>query len=1035
MKYDVILSIIFYLCGCFYMVFGAAIIATNTKNNINKLFLSLTSSLAIWSFSYSISTSAPSAEASAFWRSFSAFGWGIFSSFLLHFILVLTKKDRRFNKRRMLVVIYSPALINIILFGPFGFLVEKQYQMVQTDFGWTNMAPMYAGNIWLNVYYVMFSIASIMLLIGWWRTIEAHTPAKREAKHFILSIMFLFLIEAVIEFLPDLLGRKQHPKFAVPFLLIPTITLFSILRKTGLIEKRNKTYLSLEISKDLAGDRSRLFKMAAAIFLLGGAISFLIGYFGMNRTLEYELALAASMILMGIIMGFIPLITRKNTIQNIAILIICMLSMLYFMIKDVETGALTVWSIYILFLLFTVILDDRISAIIFTVFCVAIQIVFWISYPKVTVIIDKNEYATRIFVILISYFLVRYLTTEYASKVKEYRRFAREQETLEKISSSFITIDSGNVKEKVDEMFKMAFGVLDFNYAYLLDLSVDGEDAKIQNTYVKEAGSELFPYQPGMKMKKADLLLLQSIINQNTAFMCEDITNISFDEAGKQRDYFMSRGIHAFFAIPITINNRTGGILVIEYNDRLDPGLAQSRLNFLIIIANILGDAKKKILYEERLYNYAYFDEATKLANRNMLKKRLERAISNTKDSERVAVIDIELENLRMINDTFGHSVGEQIIIQTATILENLLDECCDISRASEGGFVVVLPHVRSREQIEAYAKKLLASFSRPISTETGIEALFVFVYIGISVYPDDGADADTLLKNADLAKYEAEHRYEKIVFITERLESYIAENTLLTNSLYKSWEREELFLEFQPQISCDTSRIVGVEALLRWTSDNNTRIPPDRFIPILEQTGLIYDVGIWVLEQALQEHNRLITKGFPPLRVSVNLSVIQFQRESFVHDVRSVIEKSGVNPRYIELEITESSLAKYPEDVIRKLYKLKELGVSIAIDDFGKGYSSLYRLKRVPFDKIKIDKGIIHHLDMEREKASITEIIILLARAFSATITAEGVETKEQADFLKSVACDEIQGYYFSKPLSEEALEEFLKKRILDVT
>ena len=266
MKYDVILSIIFYLCGCFYMVFGAAIIATNTKNNINRLFLSLTSSLAIWSFSYSISTSAPSAEASAFWRSFSAFGWGIFSSFLLHFILVLTKKDRRFNKRRMLVVIYSPALINIILFGPFGFLVEKQYQMVQTDFGWTNMAPMHAGSIWLNSYYIIFSIASIMLLIGWWRTIDAHTPAKREAKHFIFSIMFLFLIEAVVEFLPDLLGRKQHPKFAVPFLLIPTITLFSLLRKTGLIKRRSKIYSLSATSMDPEGDRSRLFKMAAVIF-------------------------------------------------------------------------------------------------------------------------------------------------------------------------------------------------------------------------------------------------------------------------------------------------------------------------------------------------------------------------------------------------------------------------------------------------------------------------------------------------------------------------------------------------------------------------------------------------------------------------------------------------------------------------------------------------------------------------------------------------------------------------------------------------
>ncbi|MGB4609665.1 MAG: EAL domain-containing protein, partial [Saccharofermentanales bacterium] len=206
-------------------------------------------------------------------------------------------------------------------------------------------------------------------------------------------------------------------------------------------------------------------------------------------------------------------------------------------------------------------------------------------------------------------------------------------------------------------------------------------------------------------------------------------------------------------------------------------------------------------------------------------------------------------------------------------------------------------------------------------------------------------------------------------------------------------------------------------------------RVPPDRFIPILEHTGLIYDVGLWVLEQALQEHNRLIAKGFPPLRVSVNLSVVQFQREEFIPDFAKIIEESGADPKYIELEITESLFSKDPEDVLNKIYKLKDLGVRIAIDDFGKGYSSLSRLKVVPFDRIKIDKEIIDYIDLERKLAPLTEIIILLARTFKAGITAEGVETKEQADFLKSIDCDEIQGYYFSRPLSMQALEEFLKK------
>ena len=190
--------------------------------------------------------------------------------------------------------------------------------------------------------------------------------------------------------------------------------------------------------------------------------------------------------------------------------------------------------------------------------------------------------------------------------------------------------------------------------------------------------------------------------------------------------------------------------------------------------------------------------------------------------------------------------------------------------------------------------------------------------------------------------------------------------------------------------------------------------------------------MGLWVLEQALQEHKRLISKRFPPLRVSVNLSVVQFQKECFIPDFTRIIEESGVDPKYIELEITESLFSKDPEDVLNKIYKLKNLGVNIVIDDFGKGYSSLNRLKLVPFDRIKIDKEIIDYIDLDRKTAPITEIIILLGKTFRAGITAEGVETKGQADILRDIHCDEIQGFYYSRPLSPQALEEFLKKEII---
>lgn len=933
MKYDLALSIIFYVCGCFYMVFGASLVTNNAKSKANRLFLFLTTSLAIWSFSYSISNSALTAELSAFWRSFSVFGWGFYNSVLLHFVLVITKVENRLNKRKMLVMLYLPSVINVILFGPYGYFIEEQYKMVQTAFGWMNMAPMYGAGIWLNSYYIIFSLATLILLINWWRNCELHTAAKWAAKHFLISITTLFILEFAIDALPDILDKKFFPKMPVIFLLIPTMMLFIVLKQFGLIVERERHIYSLpEIEKNLEGDRLRFFKMASAMFMTGGSISFLIGFFGMQGKLENELLLTSVLLLVGIFVRFIPFITKKHSIQNTIFLLIGVISTSHFMLSNTDTGGAAIWSIYILFLLLAVVLDSKIHVTIYTVFCVTIQAVFWIIFPDIPITIDGNKYTIRIFVIMLSYLAVRYLSTEYALKVKSYRMFAQEQAILEKISSSFISIDSKNAKAKIDEMLETADAILEFSQAYLIAFSEDCEDATILNTCIKSAESESFPYHPGMKIKTSALPNVMSLFDQGVPVVCEDISNISSDKA-EQIDYFMSRGINSYCALPINVDKEKG-LLVVEYSDRLDINLAEGRINFLKLIGNILVDAKKKIMYEERLYNFAYFDETTKLANRNMLKKRLGQIIDSRKESEKIAILDIELENLRMIKDTFGYSIGEQIMIKSAEIFGNLLKNCCDIAgskkfyeiaRSSEEGFVIVLSTMENTKQIEECARKVLGSFIHPVLTETDIEEIFVVVNIGISVYPENGKDVETLLKNAILAGYEAANASDKIVFYSERLGKSIAENTLLTNRLFRSLSNEEFFLEFQPQFSFDTEKTAGVEALLRWKSGGKDIIPPSRFVPMLEQTGLIYDVGLWVLEQALQEHNRLVAKGFPPLRFSVNLSVVQFRREELIIDFTKIIERSGVDPKYIELEITESVFTENFEDLIEKLHKFKE--------------------------------------------------------------------------------------------------------------
>ncbi|MGI5940002.1 MAG: EAL domain-containing protein [Thermoleophilia bacterium] len=1030
MKYSLIMSAVYYACACFYMLFGPYAIVSNIKSSTNRLFMLLTSSMAIWAFTYSISNSAMTAESSAFWRCLSVFGWGIFHNLLLHFALILTNNKHQVNNFKNFIIVYFPTFINIFLFAPFGYLAENQYEMVPSDFGWRNSLPANIGQIWINFYYIVYTVAAVILIIRWWKKLDPQNPMKRQVQYFLIAIMLPLVVGTINDILPGALGLYQTPRITLILLIFPTIVLFQTLKKFGfIIEKPRATYSPMGSTIALEKGRLRLFQTAAVIFMAGGAGSFFLGYFTASGSLANELPLALTVIVIGAFLIFIPYISAKDNIQNTLFLVVSIVGMSFFIIRDADIGGVTIWAVYVVFLLYTIILNSRIHTLLFLGITLISQVILWITHPKAYTVIDDTQYLKRIVIVVLSYVLVRYLTTEYDSKLKGYQRFAKEHEVLEKISSSFISVDNENIKAKISGMLKSTAEILKIDQIYLVELGWDYEYAMIIDAYTADGSTKSLPFPPGVKVEAAAFPTVESMIEHKQPISCEDIKNVFVDEDGDEGKFFTSRGINSYYMLPIELDENIIGVLVVEQYSKIDEKLRESQAYFLSLIANILGDAKRKILDEEKLYNFAYFDEDTKLANKNRLIQVLDQRIYSRRDSGKLAVLSIEIDNLRIIKDTFGHSIGEQIVIKSATMIENLLEECCDISRSSEGEFAIVLPTVEDTKQVENCAQTLIDSFSHPVVADTGVEALFAVIHIGISVYPDDGKDAYTLLKNADMAGFQAKNTSKDIVFYSKKLEEHIAENTLFTNRLFRSLQNKEFFLEFQPQVSCDTGKTVGAEALLRWTIDGNKRVSPDRFISILEQTGLIYDVGLWVFEQTLQEHKRLILRGFPPLRFSVNLSIVQLQVEDLILDFAEIIGRNRVDPKYIELEITESVFSEHPEDVIEKLSSLKELGVGIALDDFGKGYSSLHRLESIPFDRIKIDKSIIDDIYLKEKKAAIVETIISLARTLMADITAEGVETKEQVDFLRNIACDEIQGYYFSRPLLPEALEEFLDK------
>ncbi len=1037
MKYALILSILLYLFGCFYLVFGIYALFANIKSRVNRLFYYLTSCLAIFAFSYSLSNSAATEEASTFWRACAALGWGAYYSIFTHLLLIITNNRKLLKSRLVMFFNYAPAIINVILFSPYSPLKEPVYNMSQSRYGWINYMPSKILSIGIAVYVLSFSILGVWIIASWMKKNKHETFLKRHLIIYLISLSVPLTIAVVSIVLPNILVKHLLHKLLIVSLIVPIIVLFISLKRYGLFIERGKSlYVFQKGILDSEGSRIRLFETTAIVFVIGSALSFFTGYFAMGKDLESELFLSALVFIIGIFSRFIPTIVKDKVIQNGLYLAVCIAGMLFYMLTNAENGGLTIWSVYIIFLLYSVILDTPKHALGFTVFVVILQIVFWIISPEIIVTVNGGEYLRRIVIIALAAFSVRYLRTEFAAKESQYKRFAKEQQVLEKISTGFLSLNKENAEEKIYEMFKMSYELLDFNHAYLVDFDLDYQNVTIDYTFLNVSDErQSFPFNPGTRVAVSDFPVAKTIIEHRQPVMCDDANKIRIDMHDELRQYFKSRDITSYFALPIFADKDLRGMLVIEYYEKSDVHLRENRLYFLMIIANILGDTKQKNLNEEKLYNYAYFDQTTKLENRNMLRKNLEQLMQNIEETDRIAVFNIELDNLRMINDTFGHNVGVQIVLKSVEIMRNLMRECCIISRVAEGKFVLVMPTTETDEQLEERARKIIESFTHPILLpDLDIEALFVMVSVGISLYPEDGKDPDMLIKNADLAGYEAKSVDQKIVFSSAQLKDRVEENTLMTHKLFQALQNNEFSLEFQPQISCDSTKTVGIEALLRWTTSDNRRIPPDKFIPILEQTGLIHDVGLWVLDQALIEHNRLITNGFPPIRVSVNLSTVQFRRDDFVQNVAYLIRKHGVDPKYVELEITESMLAKNFADTIDKLHQLKELGIKIAVDDFGKGYSSLHRLVLVPLDRIKIDKSIIDDITSEAKKADIVKIIISLGKTLMVDITAEGVETMDQADFMKNISCDEIQGYYYSRPLKTGPLEDFLKTNGVEV-
>ncbi|MCG0313140.1 MAG: EAL domain-containing protein, partial [Calditerricola sp.] len=444
----------------------------------------------------------------------------------------------------------------------------------------------------------------------------------------------------------------------------------------------------------------------------------------------------------------------------------------------------------------------------------------------------------------------------------------------------------------------------------------------------------------------------------------------------------------------------------------------------------VFTDITERKRYEEQIKHQALHDPLTDLPNRRLFHDRLAHAIREAKETQRkVAVLFLDLDRFKNINDTLGHILGDELLRHVAKRLSSCVPREGVLARIGGDEFAVLLPALTARAEAERVAKDIVDRFTQPIAL--GERSLYVSISVGISLYPDDGDDCPTLIKNADMAMYcakeEGGNRYR---FFTPGMRLETVQRWQLENGMRQALELGELQLVYQPQVEAQTGRMVGVEALLRWHHPEQGVMSPATFIPLAEETGFIVPIGDWVLRTACAQAKAWQEAGLPPIRVAVNLSARQFQEGRLEATVRRVLAETGLEPQFLELEITEGIMMTNHTQTVEQLHRLKALGVKVAIDDFGTGYSSLGYLKKFPIDTLKIDKSFIRDCTDVPEDAAIVKAVIALAKNLNIPVVAEGVENPRQLAFLCAEGCDVIQGYLYSPPVSAEEVAELLRQQ-----
>lgn len=989
-------SVLFFFSCVMSSSLGAYTLYLDPKAGLNKAFFVLCISLSLWAFGFSICVSAQNQELSLIWRRISVVGWGSFFSILLHFSLILTEKKNLLNKWWLYLLLYFPSVLTMYIYGISG-SAESKYKLIHTVNGWINV-PNSGFNSFFNYYYIIFCIVSAGMIWLWGRRASARS-SKKKARLILSWIIATLIFASFTDIVASTFWKMPLPQLAPFIISMSLIVIYYAIKKYGLM-KPEKIINAEETILNESTRGNIISYMAFAMFACGviNFVSFFL--FNMTNDLTPVILTSIAVLFLGLVILFVKWMPIAENKKDIIYFVVNVLAIPIFTLRFIETGSITVWAFPIIFVIIALVFNQRIILASLGVSIISTQILGWFITPKVNVEINAQDYLARILFFLVVLWLAFYVNKLYIRRLRENAEQIKLQKLISKISSDFITANQMNLEQKINQALEECgrFFEMDRAWIYLLDR----EQHRVTLPFAW--------YRHGLIVSEAiecpgaeDSILMNQISEGKIIHTKSEI------------------------CLPIAGNGQILGSFGID-SRRIPKKWREDQIDLLKVIANILGDALTKVQAEREIKQLAYYDHLTKLPNRVLFQDRVTQAIHQAgRIQKMLAVIFLDLDSFKTVNDTLGHEGGDELITKVGQELLECTRKTDTVSRFGGDEFLILLNNISDYQDVMAIADKIMGLFKEP-AVLRGKE-FFVTASAGIALYPIDGQDTETLIINSDIAMYKAKEKGKnQYALCSSEMKEDIRNKMILKNSLFRALEREELLVYYQPQVHLPEAKIIGMEALLRWKHPELGMVSPAVFIPIAEQSGIINTIGEWVLKTACRQNKIWQEKGYPPVRMSVNISVNQLRNPNIVGQIANVLQETGLQPKYLELEITEGS-AINEANIIQVLNDFKKLGITISIDDFGTEYSSLNRLKNLPIDRLKMDMHFVHGIEKDEKDRAITKVIINLAKNLDLEVIAEGVETEKQVQFLSQNMCDEVQGYYFYRPMPAEEIEELLRK------